>query len=162
MVFTGMQVMANLSDPLGLAKVQQHGVDLTVYEIQRVAQPEGDILPGIYLSGSVNAKTFTVDFDHDKIWHLDPGIYMIYFDQGCRIPLDAKANIIHRSSLARAGATLSSSEYDPGFNTSQVGAVLTVWSPIALEQHCRVAQIIYYGLNKEAENKYEGQYQNER
>ncbi len=163
MVFTGNQVMEYLKDPLNLAKVQQHGVDLTVLEIRKLVPGKpGTRVPGIYLTESVNAETAPLEFvEGSSVWSIHPGIYMIYFDQGCKIPLDAKANVVHRSSLARAGATLSSSEYDPGFETANIGAVLTVWSHIALEQHCRVAQIIYSGLNGEAA-AYEGRYMHER
>jgi len=163
MVFTGSQVRGFLSDPLGLAVIQQHGVDLTVSEILELVPGElhPERYPGIYRDRSVNAATKPFPFWKDSLWKIPKGLYMIYFDQGCTIPTDAKANIVHRSSLARAGATLSSSEYDPGFHTDKVGAVLTVWHTLVLEQHARVAQIIYYGL-KEAASAYNGQYQWER
>jgi len=168
MVYTGNMVYKCIQDPDKRAVIQQHGVDLTVVEINKILpEPaQGDRPQGIYCTGAVNAKTasmkddFVVEGRH--VWNLQPGIYTVYFDQGCKIPENAKANLIHRSSLARAGAILTSAEYDPGFETNSMGAILTVVSPLVIEKHSRIAQMIVYEVADKVDTPYKGHYQNER
>lgn len=166
MVFTSDQVLKCIIDSKGTAVPQQHGVDLTVDSISRIVPSCKEAKPsGVYKSGTIlpryeEIKTLDVS-DDVKGWYLQPGIYSAYFEQGVKIPLNAKANIIHRSSMGRCGTTITSGEYDAGFETDQMGAILQVFVPIFIEKGARIAQLVVYETNKVVENTYHGHYQNE-
>ncbi len=154
-----------IEDPQSYAKVQQHGIDLSVKSI------------GLHrtINASVLVDRTTIDFDPQLSvleprytflspkdsrcgWKLAPGYYNIIFDQGVTVPANCKANIIHRSSIARAGGWLFSAEYDPGFKTEFAGAFLLVHSPMFIEEHARIAQIVFYEVKGEI-TPYNGQWQ---
>ena len=100
----------------------------------------------------------TVKVEGRECWMLDPGTYAITFNEGCKIPANAAAFIIHRSSLYRTGTSIVSPVWDPGFETSQMGTVMVVNVRLVVEKNARVAQMIVHTTDGEAE-LYSGQWQ---
>lgn len=93
-----------------------------------------------------------------RIWKLEPGEYEIGFAEGCHIPLNGAAIIIHRSSVRRNGTVIYSPLWDPDFHTEEMGTFMHVNQPIVIDEAARVAQIIVFDSKEEAE-AYNGQYQ---
>lgn len=177
MVVNSTEVLKSLVDPGGTAVKQQHGVDLTIYRIAKVRESP-DV--GVWKSKTIPAHEFEkmpdavrmltaighpigdmalhpVDGEDTQAWYLEEGVYSIYFDQGIEVPANCKANIIHRSSIARCGGQIYSGEYDPGFKATHMGAFLVVHSPFYIEKGARVAQIVMQRIEGEVE-QYNGQW----
>lgn len=133
--------------------IAQHGVDLNLIKVERVM--------GIGLI-PVKGKTILPNYQEiiatNGIWRLNPGVYNITFDQGCKIPSDVMCLIRQRSSLLRCGGQLHSSVFDAGFETENMGTFMVLFHPIDIEVGARVAQM-YNHVSDEVENLYNGQFQ---
>lgn len=161
-------VMSLIIDPYNYARKAQVGVDLTVKSINKM---ESDFVTGIIRNDTSLGKNIKNDFTRyeaiplkyisaspEAVYTLYPGVYSITFDQGLKPLLsDNTAFIYHRSSLGRNGVIIQSAVYDPGFETPNMGAIMTVNVPIIIEDHARVAQIVIY-TNEEVSTVYDGQY----
>ena len=157
MVLNSSEVQKCLTGKVDPSQVQQHGVDLTLLSICDLTG--GEIYKENVRIGRENALLPVRDtLTGKETYRLEQGYYAVYFEQGVKIPANIKANIIQRSSLARSGAQISSSEYDPGFETANLGAYLTVYKPIIIERGARVAQIVMAETNP-VDSPYDGQYQ---
>lgn len=156
MILNAENVLKLLNDPEGKAKKAQHGVDLTLKGVKTVQG--GEVLKektNLYTDSVVEVNA--LEFPGKEVYHLSPGTYEITFEQGCKLPNNVKANIIHRSSVLRTGSFILSGEYDPGFETANMGAFLFVTGDLLVEKGARVAQIIMsYTEESEA---YNGQFQ---
>ena len=178
--------MPFILDPVGRAKKAQVGVDLTLGKVSKVGKYNAfDLmsyqkpLDSWWSSAGIilNDEKATGTLRHAKVaeytviepmaaadglstftaWHLEPGAYAIEFNEGLKpLPVNNTAIIINRSSVARSGALIRSSVYDPGFASPAMGAMMYVFTPIIIEEHARVAQILIFE-NEEAE-AYNGQY----
>lgn len=160
MVLDSKTVYSHIFDPHKLAKPQQHGVDLT---ISRLCELETETDTGVYKNETKAAAEIEVEPNFQTglkgWWVYANKTYAVYFDQGVVVPKDCKANIIHRSSIARCGGIIYSGEYDPGYKTSNIGAFLV--SPnnsFFIEYGARVAQIFMSKIEGEAP-QYNGQFQ---
>lgn len=138
--------------------IQQHGIDLNVIKIERLAG-----------SGTIpnQGKTILPEYLEvgmlDNIWTLYPGMYNITFSQGCNVPQDRMLLIRQRSSLARCGGLIHSSVFDAGFCTDQIGTMLSIIHPVNIEYNARIAQIYAHACEEVAnENLYQGQYQGDK
>lgn len=135
-------------------KKAQVGVDLHLKAVKRVA------------GGHVGRESTTINdytlitADRYGYYFLRPGTYSVTFKQGVRVPPDSTALIIHRSSLLRCGALITSGVYDPGFETDHCGAVMVVTCPLTIEEDSRLAQIVFVE-NEPVDGKdlYNGQWQ---
>jgi len=158
MVFNSEHVMKCLIDPQGWATPQQHGVDLNVIGIMKVNG--GQILKEkTALQTATPVGVSRDEQTHITYWDLEPGyMYAITFSQGIEVPANAKANIIHRSSVLRAGAMLFSAEYDAGFKTNNMGAFMITTAPLRIEQQSRLAQVVMCET-EETSSLYDGQWQ---
>jgi deoxycytidine triphosphate deaminase len=154
-------------DPKGLAKPAQVGVDLTLDTVKRIVggahipRDPGKTQHGVLEEVTPEEIAHYENEEPRKAFTLEPGTYSIGFDQGLK-PLASTdtAIIYNRSSLGRNGVVIRSSIYDPGFDTPSMEAVMYVYTPIVIEQHARVAQIVIH-RNEEA-NLYDGQYKGEK
>lgn len=161
-------------DPLGLSAMAQVGVDLT---INKVSKMKDDQVTPSFFNDATAAETGVkahfidyVDISTEKItaggkdidvFKLSKGVYSIEMDQGLKaLPSTQTAFIIQRSTFLRNGVEITSSVYDPGFETPAIGAIMFVPHDILIEQHSRVAQIVIHE-NEEAE-LYDGTYQGEK
>ena len=153
MVLTGKQCEQHLTTN-GMGKCAQVGYDLTVKSIKK------------YLSGgcvsldkTTPAGLYAISCVDNK-YILSPGMYSLTFHQGCKIPSNVKASIVHRSSILRCGGLITSGVYDPGFEVEEMGAVLVVFQELIIEKDARVAQIVMEQCNDVAEEDlYRGQWQ---
>ena len=147
-----------ITGPIKEKNVQMHGVDLNLIAVKRVLG--GGRIP--LLGKTVLGKYEDVPVV-DGVWELEPGVYDITFAQGCKIPNDIMMLIRQRSSLLRNGTMLHSSVFDAGFETEQMGTVMTVQLPITIEEGARVAQIYSHQGTPVGEDRlYTGQWQGDK
>jgi dUTP pyrophosphatase len=147
-----------VTGPILEKNVQMHGVDLNLIAVKRVLGGGHIPLLGKTVLGSYEDVPVV-----DGMWKLDPGVYDITFAQGCKIPNDIMMLIRQRSSLLRNGTFLHSSVFDAGFETEQMGTVMTVQLPITIEEGARVAQIYSHQGTPVGEDRlYTGQWQGDK
>lgn len=98
-----------------------------------------------------------------ETWYLHEGYYEVEFMEGCKIPANCAMYFKTRSSLVRCGADIRSGQFDGGFETERMGAFLKVELPIRIDVGARVAQaIVTETYPVDAENLYDGQWQNDK
>jgi dUTP pyrophosphatase len=100
-------------------------------------------------------------YKRQAYWYLEPGAYEVTLSQGCKVPADKFLLIRQRSSLLRNGAILHSSVFDAGFETTSIGTVMFIQTPICIEYEARIAQIYAHDSNI-VENLYNGQWQGDK
>jgi deoxycytidine triphosphate deaminase len=132
--------------------VSQHGVDLNLIKVERIIS-----IGMIPVKGKTALPEYEEVLPIDGIWHLNPDVYNITFDQGCKIPNDVMCLIRQRSSLLRCGGQLHSSVFDAGFETENIGTFMVILHPVRIEVRARVAQI-YNHATDPVENLYNGQF----
>ena len=97
----------------------------------------------------------------DWIW-LDPGAYLVTFNEVVEIPPDVMAIARPRSSLLRMGAIMETAVWDPGYK-GRSQSLLIVHNPegIKIKRNARLMQLIFFRLENDAEKLYNGIYQGE-
>ena len=91
---------------------------------------------------------------------LEPGSYMVTYNEVVAVPADCAGIVLPRSSLMRCGAILHSALWDPGYEGRGQG-LLTVGAPLEIFPNARIAQLVLFKLEQTADKLYEGQYQGE-
>jgi deoxycytidine triphosphate deaminase len=154
------QGLLNLDNAKG--KPAQVGYDLSVKEINKVGGSIGKVLVD---KTELNTHTPVEksNMDWRDGWLLYAGVYDVIMNEGCNIPSNRVALIRQRSSLMRNGAIITSSIFDPGFVTPNIGTYMVVLETIFIEQNARVAQIYFHECESVAsEQLYNGQWQNDK
>ena len=153
------QGLLNLDNAKG--KPAQVGYDLSVKEINKVGGSIGKVLVD---KTELNTHTPVEksNMDWRDGWLLYAGVYDVIMNEGCNIPSNRVALIRQRSSLMRNGAIITSSIFDPGFVTPNIGTYMVVLETIFIEQNARVAQVYFHECEPVAsEQLYNGQWQND-
>ncbi|KAI6782909.1 uncharacterized protein J7T54_002068 [Emericellopsis cladophorae] len=105
---------------------QPCGIDLT---LRRVLQSNAPAIIDFDNSRRKAAETTQLPFrSQDGPVTLAPGAYLAEFNEQVCIPLDVMGEIFTRSSLRRAGATLTAGVVDAGYSGA-LGAFLDVRNP---------------------------------
>ena len=154
------QGLLNLDNAKG--KPAQVGYDLSVKEINKVGGSIGKVLVD---KTELNTHTPVEksNMDWRDGWLLYAGVYDVIMNEGCNIPSNRVALIRQRSSLMRNGAIITSSIFDPGFVTPNIGTYMVVLETIFIEQDARVAQVYFHECEPVAsEQLYNGQWQNDK
>lgn len=163
MIYTGAQIIAGrlVQGVRHIAQQQQPcGIDLTLRKVSRWT------------------STATLDFDNTKrkaaTLHelpfddesqsitLQPGAYLVDFNETVTVPLDCVATIFPRSSLWRSGVSITSGIIDAGYQ-GVLGALLEVKNPhgVVLYQSSKLSQIIFEQMTVTVPG-YNGVYQNSK
>lgn len=156
-------ILTKIKDPKGLAKPAQVGVDLTIDSIEEISNESVMASNGKIQLGKYSEVTYYLNDKDEKVWQLLPGkAYAIEFDQGLnQLDADENGRLVQRSSLARAGAFITSSVFDPGFHTDKIGTTLYTFAPLKITQHARVAQFLIHENDPVSESDmYNGTWQN--
>jgi len=151
-------------------KPAQVGYDLSAKSINKIGDANiSNTRPaiGMVLKDKTILNNYTpvltTKIDGVEGWLLYPGAYDITFHEGCKIAANRVGMIRQRSSLLRNGAIIASSIFDPGFETDNMGTIMTVTATIFIEQDARVAQMYFHECDEVAEeNLYQGQFQNDK
>jgi dUTP pyrophosphatase len=101
-------------------------------------------------------------FDGMGWLELPPGPYQIVFNETVDLPNTLMALGRPRSSLCRAGATLSTAVWDAGYRGRST-ALLIVENPagIRIEHAARLLQLVFFTLDLPTARGYAGAYQDE-
>ena len=143
-------------------KPAQVGYDLSIKQINKVG---GSI--GMVLKDQTILNTHTpvekTSLDGKTGWILYEGVYDVIMNEGCKIASDKVGLVRQRSSLMRNGAIITSSIFDPGFETDNLGTYMIVFETIFIEEDARVAQMYFHECEPVAKDKlYNGQWQNDK
>jgi deoxycytidine triphosphate deaminase len=148
-------------------KPAQVGYDLSAKSINAIGKDQL-IKPsiGMVLKDKTILNTYTpaplTKIDGVEGWLLYSGAYDITFHEGCKIAANRVGMIRQRSSLLRNGAIIASSIFDPGFETDNMGTIMTVTATIFIEKDARVGQMYFHECDEvNEENLYNGQWQND-
>jgi deoxycytidine triphosphate deaminase len=144
--------------PSEYSKPAQVGIDLSLASVHRCLGGSAVFKDRTYIDPESFEEVSSYPVDHKDCWVLEPGTYAITFNEGCKIPANAAAFIIHRSSLYRTGTSIVSPVWDPGFETEKMGTVMIVNVELIVEKNARVAQMIVHTTDEAAE-LYQGQWQ---
>ena len=147
-----------ISGHLGDSQFQPAGVDVTlssVFSFSSQGQVDFDN------SERKISEVAEVPFEGEWV-SLSPGSYKVRFNEYVRIPRDAAAICLPRSSLLRSGVTLECALWDPGYD-GRSEALLVVQNPhgIRLKKGARIGQLVFVRLSEPASELYEGAYKGE-
>ncbi|MCD6118931.1 deoxyuridine 5'-triphosphate nucleotidohydrolase [bacterium] len=158
-------------------QIQGAGIDITVLMIERFTGvgaidfdnsrrklPETEEIPWIEAAGAAHDKNgeteYSAGLENAAFVKLTPGGYIVRYNEIIEVPDDAIGIVLPRSSLMRAGATLHSAVWDPGYRGRGQG-LLSVTNPIRIHRNARIGQIVFIRMEKKADKLYNGTYQNE-
>lgn len=144
--------------PSQYSQPAQVGIDLSLASVHKCTVGSVVYREKTHIDATGFVEVPTTLVDGKECWMLEPGTYAITFNEGCKIPANAAAFIIHRSSLYRTGTSIVSPVWDPGFETEKMGTVMIVNVRLVVEKNARVAQMIVHETATEAE-LYQGQWQ---
>jgi len=144
-------------------QLQINGVDLTLHSVLGFSGlPSKPSFLGKDDGLRKIAETFTLPESENGSWQLEPGSYLVNFNETVNIPLDLIALGRARSSLLRSGVALHTAVWDAGYS-GKSQALLVVYHPnkIILERTTRIMQLVFFTLENPVEKGYRGIYQNE-
>lgn len=100
-------------------------------------------------------------FNNDEV-QLQPGAYKVIFNEYVKIPKDAAALCLSRSSLLRCGMSLECAVWDPGYE-GRSEALLLVRNPhgAILKRNAKIGQMIFIKLSEATKKLYDGIYKGE-
>ena len=137
---------------------QPAGADLTVESIHLIENC-GEIDGDNSMRKLPECKK--IEWENGKI-KLERGAYKVVFNETVSVPANAAGIARSRSSLLRMGAFVATAVWDPGYKgRSEALLVVENTHGINVHEDAKLAQIVFIRLEKEAENKYCGQYQGE-
>jgi dUTP pyrophosphatase len=159
-ILTGAQAQSMLESAIDpQVQTQMCGVELTLQKIEEF-RSQGAIaydnserkLPAIQ----------ELKFGETDWIDLQPGSYLVTFNEIVNIPRDMAALARPRSSLLRCGASLETALWDPGYR-GRSQSLLVVHNPsgIRLKKNARLLQLVFMRLDHQAEKVYSGIYQGE-
>jgi deoxycytidine triphosphate deaminase len=149
---SGRFVASHLGE-LRESQVQPNGVDLTLGSVFEQVGP-GRIEKGDKTVGDRRELTA----DDDRVYHLDPGGYVVRYAEQVVIPDDHVGFLYPRSSLLRNSCMLDTAVWDAGYEGRGEG-LLEVYHPVELQDGARIAQLVL--ADAAHEGTYEGSYQGE-
>lgn len=159
MLLTAQQILdQGIVIPSEYSKPAQVGIDLSLASVHKCSVGSVVFQDKTHIDPTGFTEVQTDYINGKECWVLEPGTYSITFNEGCKIPANAAAFIIHRSSLYRTGTSITSPVWDPGFETQQMGTVMIVNVKLTVEKNARVAQMIVHTTAGNAE-LYDGQFQ---
>jgi dUTP pyrophosphatase len=157
MILSGNQILArnlvqHLRNPT--LQLQPCGIDLTLRQISLWTSPATISLSN---ANRKAAKLSLLQLD-DKIT-LQPGSYLIDFNETIKVPRNCMASVFPRSSLWRSGVGISAGVVDAGYEGA-MGAMMDVRNPfgVVLYKDARLAQVVFEELGVVVEG-YKGVYQ---
>jgi dUTP pyrophosphatase len=139
-------------------QVQANGFDLTLRDIAAIAAA-GQI--SVTNSERIISGLSPLAFDTAGCIALNPGIYMITYNEIVHLPKDVMALGRPRSSLLRCGVNVGTAVWDAGYE-GRSQSLLMVHNPrgFRVQQNARITQLIFFTLTGESEG-YNGIYQGE-
>lgn len=134
---------------------QGAGVDLTVRKVERFLDTGR-----LDFDNSSRKIASGEDITGDQ---LEGGkSYRVTYNEKISVPENALGLVFPRSSLLRNGCHLVTAVWDPGYEGRGQG-LLQVLNPegIVIEENARIGQIVFFRLEEEVKEGYDGKYQGE-
>ncbi|PGH23896.1 deoxycytidine triphosphate deaminase [Polytolypa hystricis UAMH7299] len=160
MILSGLEVVTRqlVRNLPHVTKQQQPcGVDLTLRQVSEWTSAASIDFDNTKRQA---AKTSSLPFDDTShAITLQPGAYLIDFNEIVQIPRNCMGSIFPRSSLWRSGVGIAAGVVDAGYEGA-MGALMDVKNPhgVVLYQNAKLAQIIFEELGEMVEG-YNGIYQ---
>lgn len=161
MILSGRQILTRhiISNLLQQTHQQQPcSIDLTLRQISAWSSPATIDFDNTH---RLAAKTSPILFppNNNEGIKLEPGAYLIDFNETVRIPTNCMGTVFPRSSLWRSGVTITAGVVDAGYEGA-MGAMMQVLNPcgVVLYRNARVAQIVLEEM-AETVDGYKGVYQ---
>jgi len=140
------------------SQYQPAGIDVTLKEVKKFDSPGR-----IDFDNSTRkiSDTSVLDYNEEEV-HLNPGSYKVVFNEYVKIPEDAAAICLPRSSILRCGADLNCALWDPGYE-GRSEALLVVYNEhgITLKKNAKIGQLVFIRLSEKTDSLYHGQYKGE-
>ena len=151
------------------AQLQPNGFDLSLREVAHFnthyhSERSEESRPQLGASDADRALSDTkpLPFDAEGWLSLEPGAYLITFNEVVNLPPDLMALGRPRSSLLRSGVALHTAVWDAGYR-GRSQSLLTVHHPdgFRLQRNARLAQLVFFRLATPPGEGYRGRYQGE-
>jgi dUTP pyrophosphatase len=142
------------------SKRTQAGIDLSAMTIKKYV---GEKLPMLLKDRTIIQSenyedVLKIQIDGYKGWYLQPGVYSVTFNEGISVPSDAQAKVTNRSSIYRIGNAIESPWWDAGFACDNMNTTMIVHSSFFVEENARLAQVVFWRMESEAAELYNGQW----
>jgi dUTP pyrophosphatase len=99
----------------------------------------------------------------NNTYFLEPGAYIVRYNEYVRIPNGYIGLAIPRSSLLRMGATIHTAVWDPGYEGMGIGLLIVYNNEgVIIEKNAQVAQLVYLKMSGLTRHVYEGAFKGER
>ena len=140
-------------------QVQPNGIDLTLKDIALLSSA-GSMSSNN--EGRVLSATAPLVLDGLGRVDLLPGCYLITFNEVVNIPRNIMALARPRSSLLRCGVSVHNAVWDAGYS-GRSQALMVVYNPqgFRLFRNARIVQMVFFLLNSEVNEGYNGIFQGE-
>ena len=141
------------------AQLQPNGFDMTVREVARLTTT-GAV--GAEDASRVLSDTQPMEFDSDGWLQLEPGPFLVTFNEVVNLPLNVMALGRPRSSLLRSGAGVHTAVWDAGYR-GRSQALLVVYHPdgYRVQRDARLMQLVFFQMETAASRGYQGRFQSE-
>ena len=140
-------------------QLQPNGFDLSLLEVGTLTTA-GSI--GTRPDQRELSDTQSLQFGPNDWLHLDPGPYLITFNEVVNLPLNVMALGRPRSSLLRCGVTVHTAVWDAGYRgRSQSLLVVHQPSGYSVRRDARLMQLVFFRLPSQAKQGYQGRFQGE-
>ena len=141
------------------AQIQPNGFDLTLQQVSDF-KSAGQI--DLSNAERVLPNTHTLPFDKDEYLQLEPGPYLITFNEVIRLPLDLMALGKPRSSLLRCGVAVHNAVWDAGYQgRSQALIVVYNREGFRVKRNARLIQLVFLRLAQPLKEGYQGAFMGE-
>jgi dUTP pyrophosphatase len=140
-------------------QIQTNGIDLTIREIAMFSS-SGCI--SVTNENRVLSGTSPLAFDGLGRMDLLPGCYLVTCNEIVNIPKNIMAIAKPRSSLLRCGVTVQTAVWDAGYS-GRSQSLMVIYNPqgFRIYKNARFIQLIFFYLNQEVQQGYNGIFQKE-
>lgn len=141
-------------EPTEPEQIQPNGVDITLGSVFTQTTP-GAIRTE---SKEIGERTTLSPRSDSGVYELDPGAYIVRYNETITIPEDHIGFIYPRSSLLRNSAMINTAVWDAGY-TGRGESLLQVYHTLRFDADARIAQIVL--ADAAHTDSYTGSYQEE-
>ncbi|NQW23656.1 MAG: deoxyuridine 5'-triphosphate nucleotidohydrolase [SAR202 cluster bacterium] len=149
-----------LEDYLSLdAQLQPNGFDLSLQGVAKLVTP-GAI--GAEDTDRELSETQQLEFGPGGWLQLEPGPYLVTFNEVVNLPLNVMALGRPRSSLLRSGVAVHTAVWDAGYK-GRSQALLVAYQPggYRVQRNARLMQLVFFSMETAASKGYDGRFQSE-
>lgn len=140
-------------------QLQPNGFDLSLRQVNALTSP-GSI--GAEPDQRELSELESLHFEPDGWLKLNPGPYLITFNEVVNLPLDVMALGRPRSSLLRSGVSVHTAVWDSGYR-GRSQSLLVVHHPggYRLQKDASLMQLVFFQLSGAVSQGYQGRFQSE-